>query len=212
MSAHPHRLFSSRTRTCLTPPITGTDAPMRLSGSRRLASRWFGSARGLRREESGTCTGAPVPVVALFLLCLLSDASRSEGLGISSPLLGCHFWRSCFRIVRFACFCSGHSSCVSLRFSFGTISHIFGVTMESWRLLLENVLYSAQCLVRQWIQYLRQSTELVNYREVALLRRANLHRFEPQSFLRCCFSLQFGAFFGMSKKVYFVKNAFVFLS
>ena len=26
------------------------------------------------------------------------------------------------------------------------------------------------------------------------------HRFGPQSFLRCCFPLEFGAFFGMSKK------------
>ena len=31
------------------------------------------------------------------------------------------------------------------------------------------------------------------------------HRFEPQSFLRCCFSLAFGAFFWYVKKVSFVK-------
>ena len=66
--------------------------PKRLSGSHRLASRWSGSARGMRRVGSGTGTGALVPVVALFLLCLLSEASWGEGLGISSPLPGCHFW------------------------------------------------------------------------------------------------------------------------
>ena len=44
--------------------------------------------------------------------------------------------------------------------AFGTISV---------RLLLENVSYSAQCLDRQWIQYLRQSTELVNYRGFLVL-------------------------------------------
>ena len=43
----------------------------------------------------GTGTGAPVPVVTLFLHCLLSEASWGEGLGIPSPLLGCHFGRSC---------------------------------------------------------------------------------------------------------------------
>ena len=70
VSAHPRRLLSSRTRTSLTPPsgcssvtppraspISVTDAPMRLSGGRRLASRWSGSARG-GRGLSGTGTGA----------------------------------------------------------------------------------------------------------------------------------------------------------
>ena len=38
------------------------------------------------------------------------------------------------------------------------------------------------------------------------------HRFEPQSFLRCCFSLEFGALSGMSKWSIVWKNAFVFLS
>ena len=30
-----------------------------------------------------------------YLRCLLSEASRGEGLGIPSPLLGCHYWQSC---------------------------------------------------------------------------------------------------------------------
>ena len=29
------------------------------------------------------------------LRCLLSEASRGEGLGNPSPLLGCHYWQSC---------------------------------------------------------------------------------------------------------------------
>ena len=123
MSAYPRRRLSSRMRPFRTPsrgcssvtatlakPATGTDAPARRSGSHLLASRWSGSARGLRREGSGTGTGAPVSVHMNSLLCLLSDTHRGEGLGIPSPLLGCHFWQYCsagffwvlmrFRLVR----------------------------------------------------------------------------------------------------------------
>ena len=67
----------------------------------------------------------------------------SEGLVIPSPHLGCHHWQSCsvstccprravldssglcFRIVRFAWFHSGYSSCVSLRWLLVVFSHIF---------------------------------------------------------------------------------------
>ena len=70
-------------------PAAGTGAPTRRSGSHLQASGSSGSARGLRREGSGTCTEAPVSVVILFLLCLLSEAFRGEGLGIPSTLLGC---------------------------------------------------------------------------------------------------------------------------
>ena len=37
----------------------------------------------------------------------------------------------------------------------------FNVVVDSGRLLLENVSHSAQCLARQWIQHLRQFTELL---------------------------------------------------
>ena len=39
---------------------------------------------------SGTGTGVLVSVRLTSLRCLLSDGLRSEGLGIPSPLLGCH--------------------------------------------------------------------------------------------------------------------------
>ena len=66
---------------------------------------------------------------------------RGAGLGIPSLLLGCHCWQSCsvsacclrrtvldssglcFRIVRFAWFDSGYSTCVSLRWLLVAISH-----------------------------------------------------------------------------------------
>ena len=76
-------------------PTSGIVAPKRQSGRHRLASRLSGSARETEKVGSGTGTGAPVPVATLFLLCLLSEAHRGEGLGIPSPLPGCHFWRSC---------------------------------------------------------------------------------------------------------------------
>ena len=92
-----------RTRTCLPPlsgcssvtatrarPTTGTDALKRLSGSHRLASGWCGSARRAQGGRYTTGTRTPAPVVLLSFLCLLGDAVRDEGLGIPSPLLGCH--------------------------------------------------------------------------------------------------------------------------
>ena len=39
---------------------------------------------------SGTGTGVLVSVRLTSLRCLLSDGLRGEGLGIPSPLLGCH--------------------------------------------------------------------------------------------------------------------------
>ena len=81
-------LFRS-TATCK--PPTGTDAPMRLPGSHLRTSMSSGLVRGPRGEESGTGTRVPVPVHMTSLLCLLSEAHRSEGLGIPSPLPGCHF-------------------------------------------------------------------------------------------------------------------------
>ena len=60
---------------------------------RRRSSRsrpWWSSATPRAGPTSGTVgsgtgTGAPVPVATLFLLCLLSEAHRGEGLGIPSP-------------------------------------------------------------------------------------------------------------------------------
>ena len=45
--------------------------------------------------RSGTGTRVPVPVHMTSLLCLLSEAHRGEGLGIPSPLPGCHLWQTC---------------------------------------------------------------------------------------------------------------------
>ena len=65
--AHPRRLLSWRSRPCRTPTsgcsshsvaaaslFTGTDASLRLPGSRRLASRWFGLELEMR--------GCPLPL------------------------------------------------------------------------------------------------------------------------------------------------------
>ena len=102
VSAHPRWRLSSRRRPCRTPtsgcsslmaarPITGTDAPMRLSGSRLLASTWFfGSGRWTRMGSPTTGTVIRVSVGMAFLLYLLGDGQRGEGLGIPSPLSGCH--------------------------------------------------------------------------------------------------------------------------
>ena len=47
---------------------------------------------GAQDEEGGPATGTRllVPVGMTFLLFLLGDGRRGEGLGIPSPLLGCH--------------------------------------------------------------------------------------------------------------------------
>ena len=85
----PPKGSSSLTAT-LASLTTGTDGLSVLSGNRRLASRWCGSARRLRGEGSGTGTRKRVPVRMTSLLCLLSEAFRGEGLGIPSPHPGCH--------------------------------------------------------------------------------------------------------------------------
>ena len=102
VSAHPGWRLSSRMHPCRNPtsgcsslmaarPITGTDAPMGLSGSRLLASTWFGSGRWTRRRRSPTTgTGTRVSVGMAFLLFVLGDGQRGEGLGIPSILPGCH--------------------------------------------------------------------------------------------------------------------------
>ena len=79
--AHPRRLLSWRTpssgccsRTATLASLTaGTDVLSVLSGSRRLALRLCGSAKGTRREGSGTGTGIRVPPRLTSLLFLLSE-------------------------------------------------------------------------------------------------------------------------------------------
>ena len=79
--AHPRRLLSWRTpssgccsRTATLASLTaGTDVLSVLSGSRRLALRLCGSAKGMRREGSGTGTGIRVPPRLTSLLFLLSE-------------------------------------------------------------------------------------------------------------------------------------------
>ena len=83
----------SSTMTSRARPTTGTDVPTRLLGSRRRVSRSSGLELGMRRGTPASGTGSPVPAVTLFLLCLLSDRRRGEGLGIPSPLPGCHLWQ-----------------------------------------------------------------------------------------------------------------------
>ena len=54
------------------------------------ASRSSGSGSCRKVEVYGTGTGSLVPVRIHSLRCLLGDGLRGEGLGIPSPLLGCH--------------------------------------------------------------------------------------------------------------------------
>ena len=112
-------------------PTTGTDAPTRPSGSPPEGVKviWFGEqpVAGV-----GTGTRKRVSVLMTSHRFLLADVSRGEGLGIPSPLLGCHFWQSCsvstcclrrtvwdssgpVMLPCCAFFDSGYSSCVSLR-------------------------------------------------------------------------------------------------
>ena len=55
----------------------------------------LGRHEGYGRRAVPLAQGHPWPAGLLFLFCLLGEASRGEGLGIPSHLLGCHFWQSC---------------------------------------------------------------------------------------------------------------------
>ena len=59
--------------TTLASLTTGTDALERLPGSHRLASRWCGSAKGMRRDWSGTGTGTRASLRLSSLLFLLGE-------------------------------------------------------------------------------------------------------------------------------------------
>ena len=65
--------------------------------SRLRVSRSSGSGSRRKGEVSGTGTGVLVLVRLSSLRCLLSDGLRDEGLGIPSPLLGCHQVRGAHR-------------------------------------------------------------------------------------------------------------------
>ena len=53
----------------------------------------LGRETGGRREVSGAGTSVLVSVRVPSHRCLLSDGLRGEGLGIPSPLHGCHLWQ-----------------------------------------------------------------------------------------------------------------------
>ena len=85
VAAHP-RLLSWRARPCGTPAsgcrsgtatlarrTTLTDVLSALSGSHRLASRWCGSSKGMRRDWSGTGTGTRASLRLTSLLFLLGE-------------------------------------------------------------------------------------------------------------------------------------------
>ena len=79
--AHPRGLLSWRTplsgcsseTATLASLTTGADALERLPGSHRLASRWCGSAKGMRRDWSGTGTGTRASLRLSSLLFLLGE-------------------------------------------------------------------------------------------------------------------------------------------
>ena len=93
---------SLRTRTlwsgCSSPTwvasTSGTDAHVRPLGSHRRASMSSVSLLWTRRGTTATGTRKRVSVHMSFLL-FLGGGLRGEGLGIPSPLLGCH--SSCCR-------------------------------------------------------------------------------------------------------------------
>ena len=73
----------------------GTDVPTRPPGSRQRVSRSSGLWRSRKEGMCGSGTRSLVSLRINSLRCLLSDGLRSEGLGISSPLLECHQVRGC---------------------------------------------------------------------------------------------------------------------
>ena len=80
----------SSTTTSRARPTAGTHVLVCPPGSLLRASRSSASACGTLRGRSTTGTGKHVSVLGTSLLFLLADGLRGEGLGISSPHLGCH--------------------------------------------------------------------------------------------------------------------------
>ena len=110
-SAHGLRRLMARpsvpTSGCSSPrganPSTGTDAPTRPAGHHLRASRLSGSASSLLQGGFGTGTRKRVSVLMTSHRFLLADWSRGEGLGIPSPLHGCHTRRRQRRHVQGWC-------------------------------------------------------------------------------------------------------------
>ena len=104
-----------------------------------------------------------------------------RGLASPHPLLGCHFWQSCsvstcwLRYASVVCALLGLTADtvhVSVFGGFWLLLHIFfNVKVETLEDSFWRMFVSAQCLVRQRIQLLRQSTELLRPL-VPLVRRS----------------------------------------
>ena len=154
MSAHPRRLLSWRSRPCRTPssgsrsgmvtlarPATITDVLSVLSGSHRLASRWCGSAKGIRREGSGTGTGIRVSVRMTSLLFHLGEGRHRQ------PRAVYKYWAPCLAVTCPFAFCLKSTARGSGRSLLDTsYSALIGGSgyICMLRLLFP---YTAQCLV-----------------------------------------------------------------
>ena len=101
MAAHPRRLLSWRSLPCRSPSsgcssgnallarrATGTDALERLSARHHMVSRLCGSAKGMRREGSGTGTGIRVSLRLSSLLFLLGEERCRQPRDSSYRLIG----------------------------------------------------------------------------------------------------------------------------
>ena len=102
VAAHPLGLLSWRSRPCWTPSsgcssgnamlarlTSGTDVLTVQSGRLQLVSRSCGSAKGMRRERSGTGTGIRVSVRITSLLFLLGEGRHRQ------PLAVYKYWAPC---------------------------------------------------------------------------------------------------------------------
>ena len=102
MAAHPRRLLTWRSRPCRTPSsgsssgnatlarlTSGTDVLRAQSGRLQLVSRSCGSAKGMRREGSGTGTGTRVSLRLTSFLFLLGEERYRQ------PRAVYKFWAPC---------------------------------------------------------------------------------------------------------------------
>ena len=90
--------------TTLASRTTGTDALERLPGNHRLASRWCGTAKGMRRDWSGTGTGKRVSPRLTSLLFLLGEVPYRQ------PRAVCKYWAGGLPSYDHAATCSSSSS------------------------------------------------------------------------------------------------------
>ena len=95
--------YSSGTAT-LGRPTTGTDVLSVLSGSHRLASRSCRSAKGMRREGSGTGTGTRVSLRLTSLLFLLSEELHRQPRAVFKYWAPCRLcWDDTYAVGWFLC-------------------------------------------------------------------------------------------------------------